>query len=146
MGKSKECEFCRLKDVQKRKIASNDLSWAFLTKTPITVGHSLVVPNRCVSKIADLKKEEWLSLLELVLKVQKNLEKILKIKDFNIAWNEGFNAGQTIPHLHIHIVPRKKGDSGIYNYEPRKFLYRPGKREEWAENDLEHLAFQIKNS
>lgn len=53
-------------------------------------------------------------------------------------------AGQTVPHFHLHIVPRKQGDAGILEYEPRKFLYRPGSREEGPEAELQSVAAQIR--
>lgn len=52
-------------------------------------------------------------------------------------------AGQSVPHFHLHIVPRKEGDTGIYEYEPRKFLYRPGQREETPEAELKEVAERI---
>jgi len=56
------------------------------------------------------------------------LKKALVAEGFNFAWNEGAVAGQTVPHFNLHIVPRTTGDSGIWEYEPREFLYRPGSR------------------
>jgi diadenosine tetraphosphate (Ap4A) HIT family hydrolase len=55
-------------------------------------------------------------------------------------------AGQSVPHFHLHIVPRKQGDEGITEYEPRKFLYRPGSRETTPEEELRAVAEQIKKA
>lgn len=142
----KECDFCDSRLIEKREIAKNALSRAFLTRTPITEGHALVIPKRCVATIEQLSQEERSSLLELVSEVKGMLNKSFGAKAFNLAWNEGVEAGQTVDHLHIHVVPRKAGDRGVYKYEPRKFLYRPGERENTNETKLEKLAFQIKNS
>jgi diadenosine tetraphosphate (Ap4A) HIT family hydrolase len=45
-------------------------------------------------------------------------------------------AGQSVPHFHLHVIQRKTGDTGIYEYEPRKFIYRPGEREISPEEEL----------
>ncbi|MBI4150334.1 hypothetical protein HY488_02940, partial [Candidatus Woesearchaeota archaeon] len=55
-------------------------------------------------------------------------------------------AGQNISHLHLHIIPRKGGDAGITDYEPRKFLYRPGSRETSPENELRDVAALIRRA
>lgn len=61
-----------------------------------------------------------------------------------MAWNEGGVAGQTVPHLHMHLVPRKQGDEGITEYEPRKFLYRPGSRAESPVEEIREIAKLLK--
>jgi len=63
---------------------------------------------------------------DLRSKLGKAMTKVFEAEGFNYAWNEGEVAGQFVPHLHLHMLPRKKGDKGIYKYEPRKFLYRTG--------------------
>ncbi len=49
-------------------------------------------------------------------------------------------AGQSVPHFHLHIVPRQEGDTGIYQYDPRQFLYRPGSRAESPELELQEIS------
>ena len=73
------------------------------------------------------------------------LKNLFDAEGFHHVWNEGAVAGQSIPHLHLHIVPRKNGDVGITEYEPRKFLYRPGSRESTPEDELRVVAEQIKD-
>jgi diadenosine tetraphosphate (Ap4A) HIT family hydrolase len=77
--------------------------------------------------------------LDLRTKITAALIKLYGAQGFNYAWNEGSLAGQTVPHFHLHVIPRKEGDAGIYEYEPRKFLYRPGSREKTPQAEL--LAF-----
>jgi diadenosine tetraphosphate (Ap4A) HIT family hydrolase len=72
------------------------------------------------------------------------LLKVFQAEGFNYAWNEGKLAGQSVPHFHLHILPRKEGDTGILEYEPRKFLYRPGERETSPEQELNAVAELIK--
>jgi diadenosine tetraphosphate (Ap4A) HIT family hydrolase len=62
---------------------------------------------------------------------------------FNHAWNEGAAAGQSIPHFHLHIIPRTAGDAGVLEYEPRKFIYRPGSREATPEAELQAITKEI---
>lgn len=68
------------------------------------------------------------------------LSKTFDSVGFNLAWNDGKVAGQSVPHFHLHVVPRKEGDTGIYEYEPRQYLYRPGKRENTPEAELKEVA------
>ena len=72
--------------------------------------------------------------------------KAFAAEGFNYAWNEELVAGQTVPHLHLHMLPRKKGDSGIVDYEPRKFLYRPGERSDSPDQELIKVTELIKKN
>lgn len=69
----------------------------------------------------------------------------MNAEGFNFAWNMGEEAGQSVPHFHLHVVPRKPGDTGILEYEPRKFLYRPGSRAVSPEEELQALARLVRN-
>jgi len=142
----KNCVYCTLPEIRERQIVENDLAWAFLTNIPITPGHTLVVPKRCVAKYEDLTKEEREAIEELRVKMVNALTKLYGAEGFNIAWNVNKIAGQSVPHFHLHIVPRKEGDEGIYEYEPRKFLYRPGSRETTPEAELKAVSEEIKKA
>ena len=140
-----KCVFCELPEIKERPIVAEEHAWAFPTNIPITPGHTLVVPQRCIRTTEELTDEEVLALLKLVYRIQDALRDAFGAEGFNVAWNDGAMAGQTVPHLHIHIVPRKEGDTGIYEYEPRKFLYRPGgDRPESPEEELQEVAAQIR--
>lgn len=139
-----DCVFCSLPDIKARTIFRDNLVWAFPTNIPITPGHTLICPVRHVKTMAGLTLEERNALFGLVEKIKTALKTIYKSQGFHHVWNEGEVAGQAVPHLHLHVVPRKEGDTGITKYEPRKFLYRPGSREATPEQELRVVAQEIK--
>ena len=141
-----KCPYCENPAIKEREITRNELAWAFPTNIPIVPGHILVAPIRCVRTFGDLTKDEIEAIFDLSLKLKLVLVKIFKAEGFNYAWNEGKLAGQSVPHFHLHILPRKGGDTGIIEYEPRKFLYRPGEREESPESELKAISKLIREN
>lgn len=86
-------------------------SFAVLNIYPYNNGHSLIVPNRQVRDLIELKREEREDLFDTLEETKILLEKVLKPAGFNVGINLGRVAGAGIPqHLHVHIVPRWKGD------------------------------------
>jgi diadenosine tetraphosphate (Ap4A) HIT family hydrolase len=130
------CVYCELPEIKAREIVGNDLAWVFPTNIPIVPGHVLIVPRRCVAKMEDMTGEELKAVLALRVQIIEALKKTFGATGFNFAWNEGKLAGQSVPHFHVHVLPRKEGDTGITQYEPRQFLYRPGEREATPEAEL----------
>jgi len=140
------CVYCELPEIKQRTIIENDLAFAIPTNIPITIGHTLIIPKRCVAKFDDLTKEEIDAIFDLTKKIKLALIKIYGAQGFHHAWNENKVAGQSVPHFHLHIIPRKENDTGIYEYEPRKFIYRPGSREPTPELELQAVASDIKKN
>lgn len=139
-----KCAFCEIPEIKERMIAENELAWAFPTNIPIVPGHTLIVPKRCVATFEDMTPEEREAIFLLMMQLKNAMQKTFGATGFNHAWNEGNKAGQSVPHFHLHLLPRTEGDEGIYEYEPRKFLYRPGSREDSPEAELRAVAEQIK--
>jgi diadenosine tetraphosphate (Ap4A) HIT family hydrolase len=142
----KDCPYCTLPEIEERVLAKNDLAFAFLTYQPITPGHSLISPTRCVAKAEDLTEDEWRAILDLKKKVRGALIKTFASTGFNYAWNENKTAGQSVPHFHLHVVPRKDGDTGIYKYDPRSFIYRTEGRPITPEKELQEVAELIRDN
>ena len=123
----KSCIFCNLPE--ERIIKSYELFNIIRDLYPVTYLHSLVIPKRHVESYFDLYDEE-LKELSIVLKELKvDLEKTDdKISGFNIGINIGKDAGQTIFHCHIHVIPRRKNDTnnptgGVRGVIPEKKIY-----------------------
>ena len=140
------CVFCEIPVIKERALIKNNLAWAFLTNIPITAGHTLISPIRCVSTFEDMTSEEVAAIFELRAKIAPVLKKVFGAEGFHFAWNEGKTACQNVPHFHMHVVPRKEGDEGITEAEPRKFLYRPGSRQDSPEAELKSVAEAIREA
>lgn len=138
------CPFCDIKSLEPRLIYKDDFVLAFPSNIPIVPGHIVVCPVRHISKIDEMSDDELAAIKNFIVRLKNNLKNTLKAEGFNVAWNEGKMAGQAVNHLHIHVVPRKSGDVGIYEYEPRQFLYRPGSRAESPAVELAGIAELIK--
>ena len=88
-------------------------NWAaFLDVFPRSEGHTLVVPHRPVQRISDLSKDEITELFSGVQETQQKLGEYFGTTDFTVMVHDGPLAGQEIPHVHVHIIPRIKGDGG----------------------------------
>lgn len=90
--------------------ASNPLAFAFRDRDPVTNGHTLVVPRREVATWFDASEAEQQALMALVAVVKAQLDAELRPDGYNVGFNAGAAAGQTIFHLHLHVIPRHFGD------------------------------------
>lgn len=106
-----ECVFCELRNQNDRPIRARTRSFfAVDDKYPVNVGHTLLIPFRHVSRLRDLTVDEFAELKEILEIVQDHLLGGQRAEGFNIGVNEGEVAGQTVSHLHIHVIPRYAGD------------------------------------
>ena len=106
------CPFCAIlnKSVPREIIASNDLAFCIADGYPITNGHALVIPRRHVASFFEATAEEHVALLALLDKARTVINGQFRPSSYNIGINDGPAAGQTVPHLHIHLIPRYEGD------------------------------------
>jgi diadenosine tetraphosphate (Ap4A) HIT family hydrolase len=110
-------------------IAAGKLGFAFWDLHPASEGHFLVVPYRHFASYFDINDEELVELWSLVKKGKEAVEERFKPDGYNIGINVGEAAGQSIHHLHIHVIPRYKGDvenpkGGVRGVIPEKKLYK----------------------
>ncbi|XP_014517604.1 bifunctional bis(5'-adenosyl)-triphosphatase/adenylylsulfatase FHIT isoform X1 [Vigna radiata var. radiata] len=89
---------------------STHLSYAMVNLRPLLPGHVLVCPKREVKRFVDLTADETSDLWLTAQKVGKQLESYHKASSLTLAIQDGPQAGQTVPHVHIHLIPRKSGD------------------------------------
>ncbi|WIA15547.1 hypothetical protein OEZ85_002180 [Tetradesmus obliquus] len=90
--------------------AKTQLSFAFVNLKPIVPGHVLISPIRVVRRFADLTPAEVADLWGLAQLVGKTLEPHFGAQSLTLAIQDGPAAGQTVPHVHVHVLPRKPGD------------------------------------
>ncbi len=103
------CPFCR-KDVQAGHFAASDNFLAIYNLAPILPGHSLVIPRRHILSLLELSDPELCELALFSRDIVKVLQKAFGSHSFDWTIQEGVEAGQTIPHLHLHLIPRTQGD------------------------------------
>ena len=120
-----DCPFC---NPDRQIILNSDLVFAVYDKYPVSKGHILVIPKRHVRNYFDLNKNEMASIWEMVTQVKTILDSKNKPQGYNIGFNVGEAAGQTINHVHIHVIPRYTGDmedptGGVRHVIPWKGRY-----------------------
>ncbi|OSX66909.1 hypothetical protein POSPLADRAFT_1175614 [Postia placenta MAD-698-R-SB12] len=103
-------------EVTRQAFFRTSLSYAVVNLKPIVPGHVLVVPTRYVPRITDLTPPELSSLMTAVQQVGRVIERAYGADGLTIACQDGKAAGQTMPHVHFHIIPRRlKGDYFVRN-------------------------------
>ncbi|WP_147535510.1 HIT family protein [Bacillus marasmi] len=119
------CPFCCEKI---EKIIENELAFAIYDQYPVNEGHLLIIPKRHVSSYFETSNEERLAMNELLEDGRHVLEKTYAPQGYNIGINCGEAAGQTIFHVHVHLIPRFTNDianprGGVRGVIPEKRIY-----------------------
>lgn len=124
-----DCPFCAPTAVE--MIAEDASGLAFLDRYPVSPGHCLVVPRRHVGSFFELAPAERASLLQLAEQAKAILDARHHPDGYNLGINDGAAAGQTIPHVHLHLIPRYAGDQE----DPRGGvrLIFPGRARYWED-------------
>lgn len=109
-------------------VASNRLAFAIRDAFPVSPGHTLIVPRRLVATWFDASVDERAAIVELLDVVKQQLDAELHPDGYNVGFNAGEAAGQTVAHLHLHVIPRYRGDGedprgGIRHVMPGKGNY-----------------------
>ncbi|WPB76021.1 DEAD/DEAH box helicase family protein [Archangium violaceum] len=137
-----------LKVPESEWVASNTLAFAIRDPYPVSTGHTLVIPRRLVANWFDATPEEQRALFDLVDVVKRGLEESTARPDgYNIGINVGTAAGQTVLHLHVHVIPRYRGDmadprGGVRHVIPGKGNYLVSPSRHLATGGLEDPFLQ----
>ncbi|RKD31255.1 HIT family protein [Thermohalobacter berrensis] len=120
------CTFCNIESLN--IILENNLAFAIYDKYPVSKGHMLIITKRHIENYFQTKDEEKIAIMELLEECKRYLDKKYKPDGYNIGINCGKEAGQTIMHLHVHLIPRYKGDiddptGGVRGVIPSKRIY-----------------------
>jgi diadenosine tetraphosphate (Ap4A) HIT family hydrolase len=102
------CPFCKLS--RDRIVFESELGLAFRDGYQVSQGHTLIVPKRHVETFFDTTPNEQAALLDLLRIARADLDRLFHPAGYNIGINDGVAAGQTVMHLHLHLIPRYDGD------------------------------------
>ena len=124
----KDCPFC-YDNIKDRVVAEQNSVVAIRDSYPVTDGHLLIVPKRHMADYFSMDETEKKDIDVLIMKLKNLLmEKDHTVTGFNLGTNIGESAGQTIFHAHIHLIPRRNGDTpnprgGVRGVIPEKMSY-----------------------
>ncbi len=110
--------------------AGHDLAFWTRDLYPVSPGHSLIIPRRHVGSLFEVTAEERVAIFDLLEIAKAAVDQEFHPDGYNIGINDGPTAGQTVPHLHIHLIPRYAGDQ----VDPRggvRWIF-PGKADYWS--------------
>ncbi|ADE37322.1 HIT family protein [Methanohalophilus mahii] len=132
-----ECLFCRIINgkIPSHKVYEDEHAYAFLDIYPTSRGHTVVLPKEHITSFLEMDEERAAELFASVNRIAKQVIKATEATGTNIGINNGLVAGQTVPHVHVHIIPRYENDGGgsmhtIVDSNPDR-------------EELEHLAASI---
>lgn len=124
------CKYCKQDYQTSNRNVLNDKSFfANFDNHPVSPGHMKIISKRHINSLDQLTEQEAAELVVMVVKVKKIIDEQYHPDGYNIGINEGEAAGQTVFHLHIHVIPRYNGDvpepiGGIRTIIPGKGNYR----------------------
>ncbi|MFX1308354.1 MAG: HIT family protein [Promethearchaeota archaeon] len=119
--KEKDCIFCKIieREIPSKIIFEDDLTLAFLDISPISKGHTIIIPKNHYSNLEDIPNKELTELYKIVKKLATKIHKNLEIDGYNVLQNNFKAAGQEIIHFHVHIIPRNYDDNRFRIKIPR---------------------------
>lgn len=124
---NQNCPFCN-PEKERELIVESATAYAIFDKFPVSEGHALIIPKKHISDYFDLSFKEQSACAYLLNKVKETIKKRFNPDGFNVGINIHESAGQTVPHVHIHLIPRYKGDvqeprGGVRGVIPEKRNY-----------------------
>jgi diadenosine tetraphosphate (Ap4A) HIT family hydrolase len=125
MNENKLCPFC---NVDREIILETEMSFAIYDAFPVNEGHALIIPKRHTANYFDLSLEEQKDCMELLTRAKVIVQEKYNPAGFNVGININEAAGQTVPHVHIHLIPRYEGDveeprGGVRGVVPGRRIY-----------------------
>lgn len=131
-----DCIFCKIVagELPSYKIYEDEKTLVFLDIAPVNLGHALVIPKKHYANLEEIPEDELCHLMKVVKKIGKSLKDGLGATGYNVMENNDPIAGQIIPHIHFHLIPRIEGD-GLK-------LWPQG---EYREGEAEDVLRKIKN-
>ena len=111
---SDSCIFCRIArgEVPSHSVYEDESTLAFLDINPSAPGHTLIIPKAHVTRVEDLSEEDAEALFRALHTLVGGVQEAVEAPASSVGINNGPESGQEVPHVHIHIIPRTRGDRG----------------------------------
>ena len=111
---TEKCVFCAIVEgrIPSHTVYEDEKTLAFLDIHPSAPGHTLVIPKAHIARVEDLPEEDARSLFAALHKIVGRIQDAVGAPATTIGINNGRESGQEVPHVHIHVIPRNRGDRG----------------------------------
>lgn len=135
-----DCVFCKIVagEIPSCRVYEDETKLAFLDIAPIQPGHTLLIPKAHYMWISDMPPEAAGDLLSILPKVAGAVADATGVDGFNVFQTNGACAGQVVPHVHFHIIPRRVGDGAGFRWNPG--AYAEGEMQSMQERVLAALS------
>lgn len=135
-----DCIFCKIAagEIPAAKVYEDASKLAFMDINPVQPGHVLLIPKKHCERLTELSAEAAADLAAALPRLARAAVAAARADGFNIFQTNGRCSGQTVPHVHIHIIPRHN-DNG-YSFHWRPGQYAPGEQEAWRKKISDELA------
>jgi len=117
-----DCVFCKIAagDIPCTKVYEDEVCLAFLDIGPISSGHTLLIPKKHYETISEMPAAEAAHLAAQLPVLARAVQEAVGAQGINILQNNGAVAGQEVPHVHVHLIPRRPGDGLGYRWPAKK--------------------------
>ena len=138
MKTDSDCIFCKIVagDIPACKILENDAALGFMDIGPVSEGHVLLIPREHYETIDDLPEDVAAAVLKRLPQLVAAVKTVTGCQGVNVLQNNGTIAGQLVPHVHFHIIPRNPGGKFNFNWPMSKY----------SESRMEELGRQLKEA
>ncbi len=139
----KNCIFCKIikGDIPSVKLYEDDLVYAFMDISPITFGHTLVIPKEHHTSVATIPEAVGGRMFRVGSRLGVAMRRGLDADGFNLHLSDGTVAGQVVMHAHLHVVPRQTDDGFHWNWRQLKYS-TDAERQEIAEKIVRNLKLE----
>ena len=134
-----DCVFCKIVDkkIPSCLVAEDDNTMAFMDIMPARKGHVLVVPRRHSETMLDVPAEDLVAMTRMVKRVSMAVQKAMEPAGFSVVQLNGAASGQTVFHIHFHVIPRRVGDGLAMKWSHETYL--PGEIEKYQAKIVKEL-------
>ncbi len=118
-----DCIFCKIVagEIPSCKVYEDELTLAFMDIGPLVKGHTLVIPKQHYDPLTDAPAEVLVACIQTVKRIMQAQQQALNCHGVNMHQANGAAAGQVVPHLHFHVVPRFADDGHHWNWKPQSY-------------------------
>lgn len=116
------CAFCDSAVLDNKKFYEDDLVLALYTHKPVMPGHCLIISKRHVERFEMLTDDEITQIGRVIKKINQAVEKVFGTSSYLLLQKNGLEVGQSVPHVHFHYIPRKKGDDSTLKFLAKMYI------------------------